>query len=99
MPPSCSFCGLPQADVRLLIGDHSTFICDGCVPRAEASVAAARSSGRTGAQPCSFCTAAGRAQYVGYAVRICEACTALCREIISERTPQSPLPIARIVRR
>jgi hypothetical protein len=55
-----------------------------------------RAAGRTGTQPCSFCSVSGGAQYAHYTVRICDACTGLCREIIDENMPQ-PLPTARIV--
>jgi len=37
--PNCSFCGREQKRTKVLIGGTGAFICDRCIPRADAAVA------------------------------------------------------------
>jgi hypothetical protein len=96
---SCSFCGREQKQTKVLIAGPGAYICDRCIPRADAAIA----TGATAASPagpiqavreearaerCSFCGKC-RYQVPGMATalgsRICTECLDLCHEIRDER--------------
>ena len=96
---SCSFCGKHQKQIKKLIAGPSVYICNECIDRVHAVLAA---TGKTTSTPiatigqvsdadraerCSFC---GKRRHqvaamasTGYA-EICNECIELCDEIISE---------------
>ena len=95
----CSFCGKDQRHVKaLVVGPGAVAICNRCIPRADAAVAAGKPSAIPGdgiqlvpaearAQRCSFC-GKHRHQVAGMAAaaqaRICNECLSLCHEIRDE---------------
>ena len=99
---SCSFCGKSQKQVKVLIAAALAYICDGCVSRAHAVIAAPGRTASTpiaaiqavsdeaGAQQCSFC-GKRRQQVAAMAsaadTRVCSECLELCDEIVSEVPP------------
>jgi hypothetical protein len=97
--PDCSFCGREQKRTKILIGGPGAFICDRCIPRADAALGTEPTttftSGRIQAVSadaravrCSFC---GKCRYqvrgmvAALASRICAECLDLCHEIRDER--------------
>jgi len=97
--PTCSFCGQEQKRTKILIGGPGAFICDRCIPQADAALAsepaATFTAGRIQAVSadaravrCSFC---GKCRYqvpgmvAALAIRICAECLDLCHEISDER--------------
>ena len=96
----CSFCGRDQKHTKALIGGPGVYICDRCIPRAEAAALAsgAAATPATGpaqavpeearAERCSFC---GKCRYqvrgmaTALGIRICAECLEMCREIRDER--------------
>jgi hypothetical protein len=97
--PACSFCGRDQKHTKVLIGGPAAYICDRCIPRADAALAGEPTntfiSGRIQAVSedaravrCSFC-AKCRYQVPGMVammgIRICAECLDLCHEIRDER--------------
>ena len=98
----CSFCGMSQKQVKVLIGGSHAYVCDECVGRAHAVISEpGRTAGtaiatigqvrdKAGAKQCSFC-GKGRHRVAAMAsagdVRICNECLDLCDEIVSEVPP------------
>jgi predicted phage gp36 major capsid-like protein len=97
--PACSFCGRDQKHTKVLIGGPGAFICNLCIPRADAALGTegttSFTSGRIQAVSaearavrCSFC---GKCRYqvpgmvAALAIRICTECLDLCHEIRDER--------------
>lgn len=97
--PSCSFCGRDQKHTKMLIGGSGGFICNRCIPRAEAALASEPTASFTSGQiqavseearavRCNFC---GKCRYQAagmvamMAIRICAECLELCHEIRDER--------------
>jgi len=97
--PVCSFCGRDQKHTKVLIGGPGAFICDRCVPRADAALASepttSFTSGRIQAVSedaravrCSFCAKCRYqvpAMVATMGIRICAECLDLCHEIRDER--------------
>jgi len=69
--PNCSFCGREQKRTKVLIGGTGAFICDRCIPRADAAVAtgAALATGATVATGATATSAAEGIQAVGEQAR------------------------------
>lgn len=97
--PVCSFCGRDQKHTKMLIGGPGAYICDRCIPQADAALTGEPTlnftSGRIQAVSaearavrCSFC-AKCRYQVPGMVammgIRICAECLGLCHEIRDER--------------
>jgi hypothetical protein len=97
--PACSFCGRNQKHTKALIGGPGAFICDRCIPRADAALGTEATTSFTSgriqavsaearAVRCSFC---GKCRYqvpgmvAALAIRICTECLDLCHEIRDER--------------
>jgi ClpX C4-type zinc finger len=96
---SCSFCGKNQKQIKKLIAGPSVYICNECVHRVHAVLAATgktigtpiatigQVSDADRAERCSFC-GKRRHQVAALAstghVQICNECIGLCDEIISE---------------
>lgn len=96
---SCSFCGKHQKQIKKLIAGPSVYICNECIHRVHAVLAApgktvsttiatiAQVSEADRAERCSFC-GKRRHQVAGMAStghkQICNECLGLCDEIISE---------------
>lgn len=95
----CSFCGKEQKRVKTLIAGPGVFICNECVPLADAVLESGSQgtpaaatlhpvSHEAGADRCSFC---GKRRYQVPAMaaagnaRICAECLRLCHEIMDER--------------
>lgn len=94
---SCSFCGSSQEQVDKLIAGPHGYICDGCVSRAHAVIAAPDHTASTPiatiqrvtdeTESCSFCGKHRRqvaAMVSTGDMQICDECVELCDEIISE---------------
>ena len=97
--PTCSFCGRDRKHTKALMGGPGVFICDRCIPQADAALGTepttSFTSGRMQAVSedaravrCSFC-GKGRYQASGMvamlAIRICAECLDLCHEIRDEQ--------------
>lgn len=97
--PVCSFCGRDQKHTKMLIGGPGAYICDRCIPQADAALTSEPTlnftSGRiqavsaeARAARCSFC-AKCRYQVPGMAammgIRICAECLDICHDIRDER--------------
>jgi hypothetical protein len=91
----CTFCGRPPSEVSKLISGPNVFICDSCVTLAERCLS--RSPGETacgvlalaegGRASCSFCgkrRSDGRPIVIGPTSNACNACIALCRQILED---------------
>lgn len=96
---SCSFCGKHQKQIKKLIAGPGVYICNECIHRVHAVFAAAGKTASTRiativqvsdddrAERCSFC---GKRRHQVAAMastghkQICNECTGLCDEIISE---------------
>lgn len=90
---SCSFCGAPQLDARIIAGP-GTYICERCVALArEAGTAGAAAAAGAMFAPaasegvrCTFCgKGPRRVEWIvgGRAGTICEGCVALCEDIVA----------------
>jgi hypothetical protein len=91
---TCSFCGRDQKHVKTLIGGPGVFICNRCIPRADAVLDGGteatlhRVNHEATADRCSFCGKRRHqvpAMAVAGSARICAECLSLCHEIIDER--------------
>jgi hypothetical protein len=96
---ACSFCGRDQKRTKVLIGGPGVYICDRCIPRADAALATAATMSFTSGQiqavseearavRCGFC---GKCRYqvpgmvAALDARICAECLDLCHEIRDDR--------------
>ena len=93
----CSYCGRPPGQVAKLIAGPAVYICDACVAGAEDALrgggSPAQGSITRVAGRCSFCgRKAGRGRRVAGTgdKRVCDACLALCRGILDDRSPDPP---------
>jgi ATP-dependent protease Clp ATPase subunit len=100
----CSFCGKSQKQVKKLIAGPGVYICDGCLRRVHAVLAAPGGRASTpiatiqqvgdgaGAGWCSFCgKPRDRVAAMASAgtAQMCNECLDLCEEIISEELGES----------
>jgi hypothetical protein len=87
---TCTFCGLPPAEVEKLIAGPNVYICDACVTLAERVAEGFRGDGRliksTSAMArCSFCgkrRTTDRQVVAGGDARVCGECLQVCRQIL-----------------
>jgi hypothetical protein len=100
-PPTCSFCGKAQHQIKKLIVGPGAGICDQCADRADQVIATGEAAitplseiasvaEDAAATRCSFC-GKRRHQVSGLAAAaaatICTECLGLCREIIDDELP------------
>jgi hypothetical protein len=90
----CTFCSRPPSEVQKLVAGPEVYICDGCIARAERSLAsssakAAFTVAKKGRAKCSFCgkrPSAERSLVSSVDASVCGACLKTCREIAAIAT-------------